>query len=68
MKLATLFQVKLPALSETVDLEIYCSQTHSCLCTFCVLLPLQEPRLGRWAVDKAARNGVLVHRIELSGQ
>mmetsp|Transcript_2490 Transcript_2490/g.8542 ORF Transcript_2490/g.8542 Transcript_2490/m.8542 type:complete len:492 (-) Transcript_2490:64-1539(-) len=25
----------------------------------------QEPRLGRWGRDKAAKNGVLIHRIEL---
>jgi hypothetical protein len=34
----------------------------------CIAFHVQEPRLGRWAVDKVARNGVLVHRIELSGQ
>ena len=25
----------------------------------------QEPRLGRWARDKAAKNGILLHRLEL---
>ena len=26
----------------------------------------QEPRLGRWVRDKAAKNGVLFHPLELS--
>lgn len=25
----------------------------------------QEPRLGRWARDKKARNGLLLHRLTL---
>ena len=25
----------------------------------------QEPRLGRWARDSQARNGLLLHRLEL---
>lgn len=27
----------------------------------------QEPRLGRWARDASARNGILVHQLNLSG-
>lgn len=29
-------------------------------------LALQEPRLGRWGRTREARNGVLIHRLELS--
>ena len=28
----------------------------------------QEPRLGRWARDSSARNGLLLHTLQLSDQ
>jgi ribosomal RNA-processing protein 9 len=28
----------------------------------------QEPRLGRWARDSGARNGLLIHRIEVADE